>query len=70
MIYSWKSNELSKSGNERRMQELDKKLKVVVNRVIESSPVHKSIETMAKNYVKLGHKMINGKIVKVVKKVA
>ena len=71
MICSWKSKELNfKSTNEHRMQELDKKLKLMVDRVMESAPVHKGIETMARNYVRLGHKMVNGKTIKVVKKVA
>lgn len=71
MVLHWKSNDLNfKSASEHRMQELDKKLKLMVDRVIESDSIHKGIETIARNYVKLGHKMVNGRIINVVKKVA
>lgn len=72
MIHSWKSDDLHvyRNTNERRMQELDKKLRGMVDRVMESQPVHKGVETIARNYVKLGQKMINGKVVKIIKKVA
>lgn len=71
MIYSWKSNEVDfNSASERRMHELDRKLKLIVDRVIESTPVHKGIETMARSYIKLGQKMVNGKVFNIVKKVA
>ena len=71
MVRSWKSNDLDfKSTNERRMHELDKKLKLMIDKVMESAPVHKGIESMARNYVNLGKRMMNGKMINVVKKVA